>query len=345
MAHYVLDSDHSSVTLNLRSQDATITDDDSLRCLWLMRTPLVAPEGHAMLLSLDRAVVPHSFYNLNANNNQLWFRIHTYSTSDGTVASSSSPLLTSLTPGQMWGDQLSSRVQSEVRATLTANGHSSVQPTVSFNYGQGALTFSLATTDKSIEFLLGSPYTNTPWRLLGLKQESSFVYGPKTFGSVAKQDLVSPNVVDLSGNVLELAVQCNLSYHASYSSKGTYTSNLAHIPVDAGWGQQIFYKNETGFRTRLYDRQLSSIDITIEDQAHRKVDLQGLSFSLTLRVDFIKVESASEALLRLKRNEIDASSSSMLQDRLQRITSFYQSYKAAFPQMVKRYMKAKPLLP
>ena len=218
------------------------------------------PSQYHIYLSVQHAVIPYSFYNIDKYNNTIDYK-EVSGTFPYTIISST---ILSIPIGSYNALQLASYLSSGVLPNLT----------VVYNSIQGVFIFTNSTNN----FIL---YPNTSIDLLGLSTD----YIDNV--SVSKK-LSSPSVVNLASK------QCIhiISNFNTGSINNVLTSNshniLSCIPILQQPFNNITYTNTNNFKVNLFNNNISSITIKLVDQSGNLLNLNNKHFSLTLQLDIVK---------------------------------------------------------
>ena len=240
----------SMIFINSRSNNVKIINNDYSDIIYYFHSNLSCSDGFVFLISLCDAIIPVSWYTISSfnNNNSLVYSINSINT-------------TYVIPDGNY-------TVLDLYNLFVAN----LPFTISYDSISNKFTFVHSTYN----FILLS--TSTCFELIGLSDgvnhnSSSFI-------------LVFDNQVDLCGTRC-LYICTNLQTLNLDSRIGTLSSNiLAKIPVNVDNNNLITHYNYNGFRSLLSNRLINNIQIRIEDDRGRLVNIKN-HYSLSIEFHVI----------------------------------------------------------
>lgn len=253
-----------SVQIHLNSRYATSYNDSTLSdCNFNL--PVVEIEsGHTIMLSVNHAVIPYSFYNINKNNNVIYIQEIVVDGNGAQVDTINSTLY--IQYGNYNAYQLASHL-----STLFVDG----RMTVTYNSIQNKFLF----VNSTYNFKFLAAYT-TAIELLGLSKND-------IYNTSALQYYMSNNLVNLA-TVRCICLATNLQTGCINNNRDNESNILCSIPVDSQPYSVISFKNMSNFKVNLFSNVLSNISIRLVDDCGNPVDLNRQYFSLVLQIDIVK---------------------------------------------------------
>ena len=220
-------------------------------CTWYL--PFIEiPDQHHIHLSVQSAIIPVSFYNVNVSNN-----IISYS-----LSSNDSVVQQVIPVGNYNAIQLKAILNTLIPFTITyntiTNKFTFTHPTYNFTfYNIGSTCFSLLglslVNQVSVNKSLVSNYC------ANLSPIRAFQISTPTIktGNISKSKELSQNV-------------------------------LMQIPINEGPNEIVSYFNATLFTSNLFVNYMHEIQIVILDQNSNVIDLNGVEWSIVLQFDILK---------------------------------------------------------
>lgn len=280
------------VLVQLRSASA-VSSDTQGRYYFQFSNPLVANFDESIHVSVHAAAIPHSFYNVRADNNKFTFI--------ETIGSQSSTSRTiTLPPGSYTVSSLSTMLSSLL---ITNN----VTYTVTFDNVTGK--FSISSTEPTLvsfgmELTSGSPHV-----VLGFVNNTT-VYSTSSNNI---KTLTPPNVGDLTGARHSVYVQSSLVSTSLVGSNLTVdNSAIAVIPITCNPFQMILFDNTHRFKLRLQQQYISTFFIQLCDAVGNHLEFNGVDWEMQLHFAFEynndqKVSRQMGQLLAVNRDLLNVS--------------------------------------
>ena len=245
----------SSLQIYLDSKLANRYYDSTNNCEYILPVIELDSQYH-FLLSVVNASIPHSFYNMNLNNNTLQWIEDPYVTF--VVHSVTIPV----------GNYSINQFITELQTLLTPL-------VVSYNNITNKITF----THPTATFAFYSN-NNTCFELLG-------------FSNVNHFSPVSPRVLtsDICCNMFTTRSLClcsNIHTDNVHINRPMMQSIICTIPVNSAPNGIVTYANTNSFKNNLFSNIMKSITIKFMDQDGNSVDLNGCHYNLTLQLDIFK---------------------------------------------------------
>jgi hypothetical protein len=239
---------HESIQIYLNSSncDKILTSGYTTDILFNIPTIDVA-DGMQFYISVQNALIPYSFYNVNSSNNILNYYLNF---TDYSVI---------IPIGNYNINQLISELMSSMQ-----------DMTIKYNNIQNTLTFTHATD----EFLIFS--TSTCLGLIGLTTTAR-----STSKSLTSTICINVNPIKC------INIVSNLTTYSINKAFPNNASILCCVPVKTSPYSLIEYVNQNNFKTNLYMNQLSELRIKLTDDYGNLINLNGCHFSLTVQLDVV----------------------------------------------------------
>ena len=214
---------------------------------------LEMPDGYYVYISLQQAVIPYSFYSINARNN--YFHIVDASLNDFafTVEEGNyninqmiAALLAEL--GSGWTITYS-QITNKIRITNTDNIEFSVKADGTLNH---ALGFMEDTDTSSVGYILNSTH--------GI------------------------NLNQIRAINVELA---NIPCSTINTAQPLNQNIISTLPVASAPYGMIFYENQNGFRVNMYSSQINRIHIRLLDNLGQLIEMNNVNWQMTLQIDIV----------------------------------------------------------
>lgn len=223
--------------------------DDITNNTFLFSFPLIeGGQQDTIYLSVEHATIPYSWYNINNNNNTLNYRLNNINYS------------LTITNGNYNALELRDYLKSNLPFEVT------------FNKIKNKYTFTHTTSDFS--FLSSS----TCFKLLGFRKNTTISSFSKILTSTNCINLIYTPCVCIYSNFNNP----NINISASKNNKRLLTS----ISLDKQPNNLLNYMNKD-LRVDLDTNNLSLIEITICDIEGQPLDLNGVNWAMTFKLDFV----------------------------------------------------------
>ena len=317
----------ASRVLYINSKDATtFFNENQSDFIFSLQEPIVVPEHHSMLMSVFSAEIPYSFYNFRVGVNcRLDYAVTAFNTpadydangfldlapagantliipegnynavelaktiSDGVVAAGPlNPLEVLFDPIKL---KFSFRcISKSLRVTLAMKNGASTSEDMNEELG-----FDLINTDGDpfVELNAGANqwfngFSNPPAAPPGVGVDTirngPFLQSPDWF-------LYADDVVDVTNSIRSLFLRTNLSTTSVLDSHigGGFSNILTRVPINAEPGGIITIKPVDGdvHKLLLKVKSITDIAITLTNQKNQVINLNGLTFDISLKLEFI----------------------------------------------------------
>ena len=160
-------------------------------------------------------------------------------------------------------------------------------------------------------------YTNPPLVLPGLGVDTN-VGGP--FTTDPEYFLYSDDVVDMTNSIRSLFIRTNLSTSSVLDSHigGGFSNILTRVPINTEPGGIITIRPADGniHKLLLKVKAITDISITLTNQQNQVINLNGLTFDLSLKLEFIQTEELKPAPNRRLDYQVAKSEISKVQDQI-----------------------------
>ncbi len=234
------------IHLNSANADKIINNNN---CDFEFYLPVIEiPSQCHIYVSVQHAVIPYTFYNVNSSNNVLKYSINSVIS---TVV---------ITPGNYNVYNLSTFLSSHMSDF-----------TISYDTISNSYTFTNSTNDFTI---LSS---STCLSLIG------FITQDTTSSS---RILISNRAVNLA-QIRCICVNSNLKTNNINKSSLNNFSIIASIPINVSPYSIVSHANMNNFRVNTFTNIISSLSIKLTDQNGTLIDLNGSNWAMTLQFDVV----------------------------------------------------------
>ena len=242
----------SSQQIYLDSDDADIYINSKISdCIWTFNDIIVVPPNIEMLLSVVNVTIPISWYIVDSTRNTIVWSLNGVDQSDIVIPE-----------GNYTATQLQEELDTQFSGTITTT----------YSETQSKYTFS----HDSQDFVFKS--TSTCLEILGFSSANH---------SSANNQLTSNQIVDLAG-VKTVQLRSNFTTNSLETKTKGFSTILARIPVPLAQGSILVYTNKTGFKSKLTNRHINYIRLTLEDHDNKALELNNIEWSCTLQIDYQK---------------------------------------------------------
>jgi hypothetical protein len=255
--------DIESIQIHLNSKYATSYNDNTLSDCNFSLPIIEIPSQHSILLSVQHAVIPYSFYNINSKNNVLTIQEIVVDSNGNQTSTITNTLYISV------GNYNAYQLASYLGGFFPSNRMS-----VSYDGIKNKFTF----TNSTYNFKFLTAYS-TCQELLGLSTND-------LYNTSALKSLTSKNLINLSPTRC-ICLATNLQTGCINNNLQNEQNILCSIPVNTQPYSIIDYKNTNDFKVNLHNNFFNSISIKLVDDCGNLVDLNQQYFSLTLQLDII----------------------------------------------------------
>ncbi len=335
LAAYRETNTDASRVLYINSKDATTYyNNNQSDFVFTLQEPIVVPEHHSMMMSVYSAEIPYSFYNFRVGVNcRLDYAITLFNTPadydangflDLTPVGAQSLLLPEgnynaveladyltnnvVAPGPLYPlevtfDSISLKfrfrcVIANQRITLAMRNSASTQEDMNEELGFDLINID---GDPFVELNAGGTqwfngFSNPPAVPPGVGvdtiRDGPFLSAPTYF-------LVADDVVDMTNSIRSLFLRTNLSTTSVLDSHigGGFSNILTRVPINAEPGGIITIKPTDGdvHKLLLKVKSITNIEITLTNQKNQVINLNGLTFDISLKLEFIADEDLMPA--------------------------------------------------
>lgn len=242
--------DNDSIQIHLSSKNGTFNN--SLLNDVTFNLPIIeVPSEYQLYLSIEHAVIPYSFYNIDNNNNYLQ------------IITDNETINLYITPGNY-----------NVYNLMDYLNLNLVNFVITYNSITNKYTF----TNSLYNFNISS--SSTSLSLLGFKLNSNANTSINKF-------LILPNIVNLCSKQC-ICISSDFSSGSINNTLGNNFTIISSIPVISSPNSLLTYTNESDFKFNLYTNLLNKIRLILKDQNGNNIDMNGSFFSLTLQISSIQ---------------------------------------------------------
>ena len=293
---------HPSKIIYLDSRDASTylaTNSDGFDMnsyfQYILNEQISIPDNMNVLISLNGATIPYSFYNIRQGvNDKIDFSI-----TDNATGNVSSATLT-IPAGNYSAISLGNYLEGAF-PDQSFTGHGGVGG-FDFTFGcdyqpdsqKYQLSIAGAGADASkvlvLQLLFSSGANTSTHARIELGFRARDVIITPTTSAV---DRTSDNVIDINGSIHGVYIRTNLVSSGTLDSQnGTFSNILSRIPIKVQSGGIIFSEPSNNTHKSLVDlSNIGVLTIRLTDERNRILDLNGLHFQLGIQIDFIhKIE-------------------------------------------------------
>ena len=215
-------------------------------CIFFM--PVInIPKHRKVYASVQNAIIPYSFYNVNSNNNTLMYTIN-----GGSVQT------LNITQGNYNVNTLITAITSAIPAF-----------TITYSNSTNFLTFTHSTYDFTFES------ESTCFELLGFPDGETY--------SSTSQILTSSISLNMFTTRNIYVASDNFQLNNVNNSTPKKSNILCSIPIDTNHHSMIAYSNVFGIENLIYHaHNLTNLHVKLTDQDDNVLDLNGCHWSMTL---------------------------------------------------------------
>tara|TARA_R110002110_G_scaffold28908_9_gene104106 strand:+ start:2594 stop:3706 length:1113 start_codon:yes stop_codon:yes gene_type:complete len=290
---------HPSKIIYLDSRDASTylaTNSDGFDMnsyfQYILNEQIAIPDNMNVLISLNGATIPYSFYNIREGvNDKIDFTI----TENGTTNVSSATL--TIPAGNYSAISLGNYLEGAFPDQVFSGfgGVGGYDFTFGCDYQPDSQKYLLSvagagddvgkTLFATILFDSGANQDSHARIELGFRARDVVVLA----GSTALSR-TSDNVIDINGSIHGVYIRTNLVSAGTLDSQnGTFSNILARIPIKVQSGGIIFSEPSNNTHKSLVDLSvIGTLTIRLTDERNRILDLNGLHFQLGIQIDFIE---------------------------------------------------------
>ena len=246
-------SNTDSIQIYLNSKYASSKPNgDTGDCIFQIPT-LEMPDGYYVYISLQQAVIPYSFYSINARNN--YFHVidasgteYAFTVEEGNynINQMMAALVAEL--GSEWTITYNS-ITNKIRITNTANIEFTVKADGTLNH---ALGFMEDVDTPSVGAVLNSTH--------GI------------------------NLNQIRAINVELA---NMPCSTINTAQPLNQNIISTLPVTSQPYGMIFYENQNGFRVNMYCTYMNRIHIRLLDNLGQLIQMNNVNWQMTLQIDIV----------------------------------------------------------
>jgi len=213
--------------------------------------PLIeVPLQHTIYLSVQHAIIPYSFYNINSSNNLL---VYTYNSIVFNVI---------ITQGNYTAYDLLAFLKN----ALSMNN-------ITYDIITNKYTFVHTTYDFSFTS------SSTCLSLIGFNDGTTYTSSGKTLKSVNSINLQSKHCI---------CIQSNLQTGSINNTHKSESNIICSIPIDKPPFSTITYQNHNNLKYNLFNTTISTLNLRLTDQNNNLIDLNGCHWSISIQLEVVK---------------------------------------------------------
>ena len=234
----------------------TQDSDQNSHCWFSLQESILIPRGYKnILLTIDDAQIPISFYSINKNNNTIIISIN------GSLTNIVIP------DGNYDADSLGSLLESSINLI-----DSNFQVAIVYNPNLNKFLFTPTTIYNSVTIRF-PVYSYIVWG-----------FSNATTSYSLNSALISPAHVDLAGSRFLFVQTPTFGTYNINSKTGTTNQIMCKIPVTRDFLEIEQYRNITNFANKIsiHALHISVIEVVILDEYLQPVDFNGAHWSMTM---------------------------------------------------------------
>jgi hypothetical protein len=259
-SHHLNDTERSSQSIFLHSNDAVVSISDAEKIFYLNEA-IVAPSGYRLIIGLTNMTMPNAMYNVTSNNKTIVISGVSYDIDEGNYSAES----------------LATAVSTKISSVGTcAFDDTNNNNKYIFTFTAGAKTIDAETTLT---------------RQLGLTGQLPLENAVTSYNATG--------ICDLGGTTNIYIRLRNLTMN-NIDSRGQTNNIIASIVNNTNYGGYIFFVPPEVLYYQITEQNISHLDIELTDQEGKLLEMNGANFNLTLTIHYVKqrVSQFRNSLLR-----------------------------------------------
>ena len=287
--------------LYLNSRNASVTTDTTKmsQMTFSLNEPIICPRGYELYGAVVSMEVPNTLFTVDTSTVFTFNFVKSGTTYPLTFTTASS-VLTAPAPantnlviptGNYSGSTAPATLATYLSKTAIAipgAGGDTATFTTTFNTNQSRFIITFYTSANSYTLNISTSGTaNSGALVLGFTNNTSF--GPAGNTSGTATVCYSNTLPRFFPNYLLIGTNLNTYNQAVGQSK---ISSLAKIVIDQPYNTYIYYRNWFLYSTRLTNREIGSIEVTLYDEYGNIVNMNGANWSVTIQIDTRKMITA-----------------------------------------------------
>jgi autonomous glycyl radical cofactor GrcA len=238
-----------TLQIHLNSEDAIKSYSSGNNYLEFNLKYFEIPSDHTIYLSVDHAVLPYSFYNVNSTNNTLCYVLN------GSVVNVTFPI----------GNYTTTTLLNMLKSLITTLIISYSATTNKFTFSHSTLNFSFLNT------------FSTCFKLLGFSLNDQIS---------SSNILISNGIVNLCSTRC-ICVHSTFRTDNISTSSALNSSIICSIPINVSPYSLITYSNHSNFKINLHTNIFNSVVIKLMDQNGQAIDFNNSPWSKVLQLDIV----------------------------------------------------------
>lgn len=259
-SHHLNDTERSSQSIFLHSNDAVVSISDAEKIFYLQEA-ITAPAGYRLIVGLTNLTMPNSMYNIVDGKNTI-----TISNNDYTVPA---------------GNYSAEDLKDKLTELLGNDG------SVTFDSIDNVFTFTFTDPQNiqstTMERQLGLGVTNNLDPDADPPETAPHTQLPT--GNVSSY--TARNICDLGGTTNIYIRIRNLTMN-NLDSRGRTNNIIASIVNNTNYGGYIFFVPPEVLYYQITEQTIGHLDIELTDQEGELIDLNGANFNITLTIHYVK---------------------------------------------------------
>lgn len=278
--------------LNSRNASYIVDSTKMSRMTFSLNEPLVCPKNYELYASIVSCEIPNTLFTVETSSTFVFnfFKsgtvangIMTGGTLAGTITFTAAPAVATVpAPANTnlvipIGNYSGSTAPATLATYLSKTTYTFDATTITFvtSYSTATSRFQIAWS--SAANVYGLQITNA---ILGFSSTS--VLCPTGTGTTLNTPQVATTVPRLFPNYLLIATNLNTYNQAVGQSK---ISALGKIVIDVPFNSWIYFRNWFLYSTRITNREIGNIELSLYDEFGNEANLNGANFSITLQID------------------------------------------------------------
>lgn len=268
---YSLSTDSTpSKIIYIRSQDASNYIDSELTTGFIifLNDPIRCNEDEMMLISLNSAEIPYSFYNIDYRNKYLNI---IESQTDGTLPFNISIIIPE-------ANYNAYEFASTLQTLLNTNTQHNIQYTVTYDKKLNKFNYLIHKNNHKVIFSFNND--DSPYIQMGFNKNTIYT----AFHDIILQSI---NSIQMFNNHA-LYIRTNLVTNNISSSTNSFTDILQKITINTNPNGIITHIPINSHDNLVDIKTFNNIEIRITDEDNKLIDTQGLHFEMSILIKFVK---------------------------------------------------------
>lgn len=257
---YILDTNLKPIKLFLNHKNYTLKINEYSNYLFELNETIVKYSNMDLLVSLDSLTFTNSIFNINDNNNNLYYSF---------AEPSLGPVVNvRVTNGNYSIDELIENLNIRCVDEL------------SFSFNPTTLKITI-TSLRETGFRIVTNFNNN---LNPINQVLGF---EDNFSNTLSNSKTGSNIINLNSNVgLNICLN-NVNLKSNNVKNDSKKNILAYIPIISSFGEVQTYQNNSNFKYSCDENTISNINLEILNQDNKNVNLNNIAWYIVINFEFI----------------------------------------------------------